>query len=184
MPSTGLTLTGTGANNADAGDKAWTSPTNSQADDAANAQALFDTGGVSQTSQYLHCTNFGFAIPAGATVVGVVVRWQKVWTGAGAARIQDHTIQLIKAGTRSGNNKADTVTNWTATPTNFDLGSSSDSWGVSLTGSDVNLSTFGVALRATRDGASGSSPAAEVDAVWINVHYTVPGGSQCYIIGA
>lgn len=167
MTNTGFTTPGTGANNADAGTQAWANPTRITADDASNsATAALKAG---QTSQYLHGTNFGFAISAGATIDGIVARVQRFANGTG---VTDHTIQLIVAGTRSGDNKADAVTNWpTTTPTNADYGSSSDKWGLTLTQTDVNDSTFGLAVRASC-GTSSRIPS--VDVIWLDIYYTDP----------
>ena len=165
MADTGWVIAGTGANNADAGNVAWSSPGNITADDGTRASCTL-TG---NTSQYLHATNFGLSLPAGATVLGVEVRVQRsvaIFTSS-----KDHTIQLIKGGTRSGDNKADTSTNWPTSDTNADYGGPSDLWGLSLSESDVEASNFGVAIRA-QNSASGAT---RVDAVWIRVTYAVYG---------
>lgn len=61
-----LTLPGTGANLASVGTNAWTNPGNITADDATYATCA--TAGVTQG---LRASNFGFAIPTNAQVLGV-----------------------------------------------------------------------------------------------------------------
>lgn len=166
MTNTGFTLPGTGANNADAGTRVWATPGNVTADDAAKAST--DAVGAA-TSQYLHATNFGFAIPAGSTIDGIVARVQR--SRAGASAVTDQTIQLIVGGTRSGDNKADTITNWPTSDANVDYGSSSVLWGLTPTVAEVNGSTFGLAVRVTMAASAECS----VDVVWLDIYYT-PGG--------
>lgn len=172
MANTGFTLPGAAANNADAGDTAWSNPNNALADDGSNASATLT---ALDTSQYLHLGNFGFAIPDGATIDGAVVRVQRAEVG-GFGTCRDHTVQLIVGGSRTGDNKADTGNDWPTTMTDADYGASNDGWSASLTRDAVNASNFGVALRAVQ--TSGFLGAAEVDAVWIDVYYTEGGGTD------
>lgn len=165
---TGFTLAGTGANNADAGDFSWSSPGNITADDGSYAAVSDADAGA--TTQYLHATNFGFAIPAGATIDGIQVRIARLRNGT--PNVVDHTVQLIKGGWRSGTNNADTGTVWPTTETNKDYGGASNLWGNTLSPSDLNASNFGIALRATTSGSSKSQVQAGVDAIWIDVYYT------------
>jgi hypothetical protein len=162
MANTGFTLAGTGANNADAGNAAWSNTGNITADDGTSAGSFPKAG---QTSQYLHATNFGFALPSGATIDGIVVRVDRLAT---ANLITDHTIQLIIGGSRSGDNKADTMTTWPSSAATKDYGSASDLWGLTLAEADIESSTFGVAIRVSSTGTA----SAQVDAIWIDVYYT------------
>lgn len=168
MTNTGFVLAGAGANNADAGNVAWSTPGNVTADDAAYATASVPGG---QTSQYLHATTFGFAIPS-ATIDGIQVRVQRNEASLGD-NAKDHTIQLIKGGTRSGTNNADTATNWPTTDTNKDYGGTADLWGNTLSAADVNASNFGVAVRITSIEVTKGNAEPKVDAIWIAVEYTL-----------
>jgi len=161
--STGWVLAGAGANNADAGDVAWTNPGNVTASDDARATANVASP---DTTQYLHATSFGHALPAGATVTGVEVRVER--HASAADRVQDHTVQLIKGGTRQGDNKADTGTSWPDADATVDYGGSTAMWSLALTKADVEAAGFGVALR----GKSSVNAQHRVDAIWTNIHYT------------
>lgn len=164
--STGFIVAGAGANNADAGDATWVSPDGVIASDNNYAASTLTAG---QTSWYLHATSFGHSLPAAATVTGIEVRIERRDFIA-ADRTKDHTVQLIKAGTRQGDNKADTSIFWPAADTNKDYGAANDLWGLTLTKAQVEASNFGVAVRAENvHGSSSGQPS--VDAIWTNIHY-------------
>ncbi|MBX3580851.1 MAG: hypothetical protein KF810_03005 [Rhizobiaceae bacterium] len=174
MADTGWVTVGTGANNADAGNTAWSNPGNiTTASDAAYAIVGLakDT-----TSQYLHGTNCDFsAIPSGATIDGVEARVRK-WSGGGPT---DHTIQLIVGGTRSGDNKSAGAA-WaspSSTNVSYDYGGASDLWGLSLSRSDVVAVNFGLAVRAARVGGSGGTVNIRVPYIQLKVHYTEAAGN-------
>lgn len=169
MTDTGWQLAGTGANNNDAGTTAWSNPGNVVASDDADASCTIKSG---QTTRYLHATNFGSAVPAGATINGIEYRIERSNTGA-AANV-DHTIQSIKGGTRQGTNVADTGTSWPNTDTNRDYGSSAELYALSWSVADVNASDSGVAIRASASGTTTFT----VDAVWRRVHYTEGGAGR------
>lgn len=171
MASTGFTIAGAGANNADAGNDAWTNPGNITADDGSDAQANDVDNG--QTTQYLEATTFGFAIPAGATIDGIIVRIQKDATDNNT---WDHTVQLLIAGTRTGDNNADTGTYWPVySPTNIDHGGAADLWGLTPDADDINHADFGVTVRAS---ANNKNEYPQVDAIWMNIYYTEAASSS------
>jgi hypothetical protein len=145
--STGFTLGGTAANNADAGDVAWTNASNVLT--ASDGTYATDGGLFNNSTQYLHVTNFGFAIPTSAIILGVTARLRKFGGNSSNPNIVDHTIQLISGGSRSGSNKADTTTKWQLnSPKTVDYGGATDLWGLMLTPTIINASNFGIAVRA------------------------------------
>ena len=148
--------------NADAGNTEFATPTAAQG--APNGISAFAgvTGG--QTSKYLHCTNYTFSIPADATVVGVGVDITR--RSSLSSTISDHTIQLIKAGTRTGDNNAAAFT-WGTTFSDAPYGADDDMWGTTWTPAQINASNFGVAIRVS----AATSDTAFVDAVKVTVYY-------------
>ena len=122
---------------------------------------------IAGESMRLDVTDFGFAIPSGAEVVGIEVRIER----NGDALAKDVAIRLLKAGAPIGDNKADTSTAWplfsVAGDVNADYGSASDSWGAELTANDVNDADFGVSIKVTSHVASEGA----VDHVQIKVTY-------------
>ena len=176
MANTGITYPGTSANNTAIGTYAWNNPGNATADDGVNTTARGPTG-TNQISNYLRATNFGFSIPTGSNIDGILVEIERRRENANNGT--EHTVSLVKGGTVSGDNKADTATNMPTTMTNKSFGSSSDLWGLSFTVADINASDFGVvfSVSMTRPGFKSFNDGI-VDFIRITVHYTeVAGGS-------
>ncbi|WKZ42157.1 MAG: MBG domain-containing protein [Anaerolineales bacterium] len=123
-------------------------------------------------SDPLVMTNFGFSIPAGATIDGITVemnRYREWSTGGG---IQDVTVRLL-GGTLTGDNKAEAGL-WATTfsPDNVDtFGSASDTWGNTWTPAQINATGFGVEL-VVENTHSSARRQAHVDYVRITVTYT------------
>lgn len=170
MPSTGFQLAGTGANVSGGGSAVWANPNNiTDTDDAsfANGGNLKSSG----STQYLHATNFGFSIPAGAEIVGIEARFRILKSGSG--NIVDNEVQAVIGGSRTGSNLADTTTNWPSSATNRDYGGASNLWGLTPSRAQVVASDFGVSMRAIHTGGS-STASPRVISVWINVYYELP----------
>lgn len=152
------------------GTVAWTTPSNASALDATATVASNVEG---ETTQTLSVTNFGFSIPVGAVVDGIKATiYKNMETGGGPGLIIDETIKLIKAGTIVGSNYADTSTEWFKSTTTFPpsyYGRGSDLWGVNWFGSDINASTFGIAIQAREDDNDPRD--ARIDYVTLSVTY-------------
>lgn len=162
-PATGPTASaGLGADNNAAGDVAWSNPTNVYTSNDSRATAVLTAG---QTTHYLDCTTFGFAVPTGATITGITVSIERSGTVSNDAA--DTTVQLIKGGTAQGNNKA-SASKWPTTDAVATYGGAADLWGLALTASDVNATNFGVTIRA--NATAGST--VRVDHVQITVHFS------------
>jgi hypothetical protein len=157
---------GTGANSNDGGTTAWTNPTNIQGDTTTTA-ATCNIGTNPGTSQLLRATNFGFSIPAGATIMGVTAEIER--SAANANRHFEDSIKLMKAGAEVGNNKSTGA----AIPTTKGFGSyggQNDLWGTTLIPSDVNNSGFGVSFKINR--SSSQTTTTSVFRVRLTVEYT------------
>ncbi len=161
----GPSLPGTAANDASAGDVAWASVNNVLVDDTLSAGAHLDTA---QTSQYLFATNFGFSIPGGATIIGVVL--DAFVRTTGGTSVVDHTVKLIDAGVLAGTNKA-VASLWTWDPGGTrSWGGGTDLWGIALTPAKINASNFGVGFRNTNLGGDGVNTG--IDYAKLTVYYT------------
>jgi len=142
---------------------AWTNPGNTLASDNSR-------GSVSRSdwdvwySRVLDYDGFSFAIPAGATIDGVVAEFE----GYGSIKL-NWQARLIKGGTASGTTYEKDIPGSEA-QTSF--GSSSDLWGNTLTATDVNAATFGVRLRVKHLSEGFAGRTAYCDAVRLTVHYT------------
>jgi len=151
---------------------------------ASGALASFTYGDVEQFDSIL-CEGFNFAIPTNATITGIEVRIKRTASqnsdnGVSQARyITDYNIQLVKANTAQGSNKADTVTRWDNTQfITKTYGSNNDLWGLSLTPSDINASNFGVIAQFQGEDSSGGTTSINIDFISIEVYYTVPNSQK------
>lgn len=167
MPSQGPLYPGTVTTEiGPSGDNDWTNPGNISANDGSEAQitaATYDTG---DHSYRLRAQNFGFTIPAGATIDGIVVEIEQR-SFAGAA--EDQEVRLYNGtGTLVGDDKQ-TATAWPGTATIATYGGSTDDWNAGLTDADVNDVDFGVAHIVL---ATANNTDIGVDFIRVTVHYT------------
>jgi hypothetical protein len=163
------TLNPSSAISSGGGTVAWTSPTNVYASDNSRASVSLGKGVI---SQYLQATGFGFTIPTTATINGIQVDIERY---ANNTLITDNSVRIIKGGTSSGDDKADTATGWPAADAYATYGGSTDLWGLTWAASDINNSTFGVALD-IKNNKTGKDAAyiGYVDHIKITVYYTIP----------
>lgn len=169
MADTGAIYPGTAATESvlPEDDSTWGNPNNIKADDGSNATAGLDDEYI--YSYRLKATNFGFSLPAGATIDGILVEIER---SASAATVIDcYRVQLLDAaGALVGDNKADVGTFWTTTPTIKEFGGATDKWNATPTEAMVEDADFGVVLT-FHNGISYS--VAQVDFIRMTVYYTV-----------
>lgn len=177
MASSGPNSPGTISNNAGIGSSSWTNISNVSASDNSSAYnvAVGPLGNV--TSNYIWCTNFGFSIPSGSTINGILVEVE----GSSSADNSSYytvtnTIKLIKGGAITGNNKGDDSTHWGTSDSYMSYGSSSDLWGATLSYTDVNASNFGVALAVRMFAYGKTNTFGYVDHIRMTITYTTGGG--------
>ena len=177
MPSTGFTLCGTGANEALSGSSStWSNPGNITTDGGSQAQASLNDF---EYSDWLVASNFGFSIPAGATIDGIEVRTNKDSGPANRHVDQGLYIYDTSAGNLSASDQGDGSTWWPGTPADVDQGGASDLMGTSgLSASDINASTFGYKIAALKNTSSGGGTTANVYDMWMNIHYTEAAASN------
>lgn len=155
-------------------DNDWTTPGNVGADDGAEATITAATYDANDISFRLKAQNFGFTIPGGATIDGIVVEIEKRDAAIGNA--VDERVQLLDAaGALVGDNKADTVTGWPTAATIISYGGAADLWNAAPTPAMVNDPDFGVVLSAK---ATAANTDIFVDFVRVTVHYTA--GAQTF----
>ncbi len=166
---------GTAGTDTTVGTIAWSSTGNITASDGSSATASPTDGTI---TNYITATNFGFSIPAGATINGVTAEVQrKEGALSTKASIRDSGIYVIKGGTimsTGGTNQAATATDWPTTAAFATYGSGSDTWGVALSDADVTASNFGVAISAKNNRVSnpGATESANIDYVRVTITYT------------
>lgn len=169
-PSSGPNSPGTMADDATLSGNAWSNVNNATASDNTYATATID---MFSSTHYLKATNFGFAIPSGATIDGVVAAVEAKVTDVDGV---DRSIKLVKGGTIQGDEKARSTPSyyWPISDTVISFGANNDLWGLTLSDTDVNASDFGFVVSAGRDGG-GMGPAS-VDHMTLTVYYTESGG--------
>lgn len=150
---------------------AWTSPTRATSNNASYTTRSLNDG---QVSQYLRCSSYGFAIPAGATITGITVNVER---RAGTAnRLQDAAMRLVKDVTGTATIQATDRSSATFYPTTEATeahGGATDLWGGTWTPDDINLGNFGAALASQKQGTPGGATTASVDHMPITVTYTL-----------
>ncbi len=174
MASIGPNSPSTITNDTAVGAQTWTTPENAASSNNSYALITRTTPGPATIfSTYLKALNFGFSIPSGATIDGVIVEIErKSNINSAGYGIKDEVLKLVKGGTVVGTDKAATATFWPTTEAIASYGSSSDLWGTTFTSSDINNSTFGIVLQIELTTPAKSPLTASVDHVKITVHYT------------
>lgn len=161
MGTLGPLAGGTFATDSSVGAVAWTAASNAQSSDNSYATSVLL---LSQITNYLMTTNFGFNIPLDAIITGVTVSVERSTTTLNGTH--DNSVKLVKATVISGNDKA-SATLWPTADAVATYGSSSDLWGLSLTPSDINNSGFGVVISGVADLAG----TAQIDYMSITIDY-------------
>jgi predicted CxxxxCH...CXXCH cytochrome family protein len=164
-PNSPATVT---SDNTNGSTKAWTSPGNVSASDNTYATVTLKQN----TSHYINAQNFGFAIPAGATINGITVEIEK--NAAAASRVKDVEVKLVKAGVIQTTNKADTTNFWGTTDAYASYGGSADLWGTTWSDTDINNTGFGVVISAQE--TTNTNTVTSVDHIRITVTYTAAAG--------
>ena len=156
---------------ASVGGNAWTSPGNEVSSNNSYATATAGSTSFSRT-HFLNCQGFGFAIPSGATINGIVLEAEASTTISG--KVYASTVKLIKGGTVSGNDLGATTPTLNNTDAFFTYGTATELWGLAWTDPDVNASNFGGVI-SYQYNATGSQTVL-ADSMRITVYYTAAAG--------
>lgn len=152
----------------------YTNPTNIQAHDDTCAKSPLQPS--MSSSGTLYAAQFGFSVPAGATVNGieVTVHAHGDVDGLGCTEIRLGN-KNGSAMTLIGTKKYFMASPFFGYPTeNTDhvFGSSTDKWGATLTPDVVNNSNFGCDFIAINYAGGGATQYAYVDCITMTVYYT------------
>ena len=181
----GPNFAGAGANNGTG--TAWLTPGNITANDANMATASVTAGGIgttNATTQALRATNFGFSIPAAATIQGITARISRLRNNATLGNVTDNSIMLLKAGSTAGSNLA-IAASWPTTEAFNDYGGAANLWGTSWTPADINNNTgFGVSIVANLAAAFFSSTTGSINYVQVTITYSLPGTLEWYTVAS
>ena len=160
------------------GDVSWVNPSNAGASDNTYATASLTDAGPD--SHWLWCTNFGFTesdIPAGATINGIEVRWERKGatglSGEGTTKITYY--KLIKAGAETGTQKTENGDLPASDTVSAIQGGAADMWSASYTAAEAIASDTGIAIAYSNDAYTTFT--ASADHVEMRWTYTAAGGA-------
>lgn len=126
-------IAGAGANQTTGGSEvAWTNPNNVTSAVSYATCAL--TG--AKVTKYLVCSNFGFALPTGAQVLGIKVTFDALCSTGGKQMF----IGLVKGGTILASGESESIASVADT---YNHGSDMFLWGNTWLDTDINAATFG-----------------------------------------
>jgi hypothetical protein len=126
-----------------------------------------------ETSDYIDLQEFGFDIPTGSTIDGIIVTIER---SSRTGTVKDATLQLLNAaGTAAGDDKALALEAWPTLDASQDYGGPTTTWSISPTVAMVNDDDFGVRLSVTGDV---KDDLAFIDHVSMKVYYTPASGSE------
>ena len=160
---TGPNSPGTMADDSAVGTLTWATPDNAKVEDGSTAIA---SGAGGSQSHYLKATNFGFSIPQGAEILGILVEVKK-----GASRVQstDTAVRIVKGGSIGTTDKS-SLLDWPVTILEFiNYGGLADLWGETWTPADINASNFGFVISANNN--PGLSSSLQIDHIKLTVKY-------------
>jgi hypothetical protein len=115
-------------------------------------------------------TNFGLAVPDGASIAGIQFAVRRAALSGDAV---DHVVQVLRGGVAVGNNHADS-TGWPMLLTYKDYGGATDNWGASWTPGDLRSSGFGLSITPSYTGPSAGNERAYIDSVRVTVFFNTP----------
>jgi hypothetical protein len=144
------------------GDVAW-NPLNS-----LPSKVTLDAKKNKPDSNKMRCTGYGFAIPAGATINGIIVTLNR--HAKKDNKITDLTVYLVKAGV-TGTTDRSTTTFWPKNPASEFHGGAWDLWGDTWTAADINAANFGAEVAAQEPDPKDKKEDAHLNAVTITVVY-------------
>ena len=154
----------------------WTTSTNTTTSNNAWATVALNSN---SNSANLFLSNFGFAIPTAATINGVEVVVERSYTTTGTRVVSSGRVGLQSNGTAIGTSD-NTLTFPATTDATATYGGAANIWGTTaatLNPTIINNTLFGIRIRATATGSSGTATA-RIDFVTVKVYYTIP-GSYC-----
>ena len=163
---------GTVVDDSSIGSIAWINPSNAVSSNNVYTTAESPGGGLTNT-HYLKATNFGFSIPTGSTINGILVDFERKREAFFAA--VDSAVRIVKSNGSIGTTNKSAGASWLTSEGYVSFGGTSDLWGETWTYSDINNSNFGVVISPQINMSPDGNPA-YVDHIRITVYYTPPPG--------
>ncbi|MBU1022941.1 LamG domain-containing protein, partial [bacterium] len=169
-------LSGTMADDDTVGTQTWSNVDNAKIDDGNYASVSVSMGTLH--SHYLKATNFGFSIPEGVTINGILMEVKRY--GQGNDLPDDEEVKIVKSDGSVGSENKAIGGDWNngGNEVYISYGGAEDLWSESWSDADINNANFGTVMSAQ----SGSTLAsiAWVNHIRINVTYTLPSSPFLY----
>ena len=122
----------------------------------------------SAQSNAARCSGYGFGLPPNAIIDGIVLSVRK--KADSGKLVRDDRVNLYKVDGTSTTTKADQSNYWNdSVLTNYDYGSSTDTWGFTWTYQEINAITFGPGFSGEKD--AGGSTGYDLDSLGITVYF-------------
>lgn len=168
---------GTMADNDTVGTVVWNNPNNAKVSD--NVYATTNLVSIEEQTHYLKATNFGFSIPAGATINGILVEIEKKANRNSVyGYVLDNEVLIVKSDDTIGTTNKYSEGNWPLSDTYTSHGASDDLWDETWTQSDINNTNFGVVVSLYIGDFLYGDVVASIDHIRITVYYTEGGSSS------
>lgn len=159
------------------GGLSWANPSRVTVNDGSAATVTLPIG--TATTHYLKATNFGFAIPTGATILGVqvLINGKRSTAQPSVGRVYLYKGSIQAASLKFFGSQVATSNFSSSAFSTLTFGDATDMWtGTVLTPADVNSSTFGVAMKMTAGQLSGGPSTADctisVDYITMTIYYS------------
>ena len=153
---------------------AWANPGNITALDGSYATATC-VNSSDTISDFLYGSGYGFAIPLGSTIQGILVKAYVKSSGSGTPTVNDAGgVYLSKSGAPVGATRQN-LNLWPATTAPQIYGGPTDLWGTTWSPADINAFGFGPLISAY---VLGVGTVAYVDYISITVYYSTSGGAS------
>lgn len=143
----------------------WANVGNIQSDNNVYATCNLDNG---ETSRYIYGIDYGFAIPAAATITGIQVQIKRVSSSGNANNISDQNVRLVKGGIVQATNYANPAV-WNNSVQVISYGGAGDLWGTTWTPAEINANNFGATISVS---SNANNRTAYIDYIRITVYYT------------
>ena len=154
----------------------WVNAVRASTSNNSYASVVLNGGSANdRQSDFLKATNFGFAIPLDATILGIEVTIERAQSCVGSSCtsvVVDSNVRLVKDGNIVGIDHADRNTAYSNSDTSVKYGSSSDLWGTTWTPAQINNNLAGLVFASQRN--IGGDRNVRVDAITMNVYYGLP----------
>ncbi len=150
----------------------WSNPGRSISSNNSYSISNNDLSNNGDYTDYLKVTNFGFSIPNGATIDGIIVEIEYFDNGS-SNKARDNNVRIVKGGTIGTADKSNGI-NWPNNdPDSYtSYGSNIDLWNETWTDTDINSTTFGFAISGKRQGNGSGECFPAIDHIRITVYYT------------